>query len=129
MKGDKEKMVIHNIWIIAKKSGMSLFHRGYGSVVIDQHILSGFLSAINTLAETEFDQKGVDSINMGDYKFLYEHYGGLIFSVASDPTEPESAMKNLLVEIREQFFKQFEDIAWLNFIYRGNNKRRNRRPI
>lgn len=68
------------------------------------------------MAETEFKQKGVDSILMGEYKFFYEHYCGIIFAVAADPIESDELLKNLLNRIRESFFMQFEEIPWLNFI-------------
>ena len=109
-------MVIHNIWVFTKKSGTSLYHEKYGSVEVDESLFSGFLSSINTLAETEFDQKGVESIIMGDYKFLYEHFCGIIFTVSADPNDSDVELKKLLVKARKRFFEQFADAPWENYL-------------
>ena len=110
------KLVVHNIWILTKKSGTSLYHKKYGSVEVDESLFSGFLSSINTLAESEFDQKGIDSINMGNYKFLYEHFCGVIFTVAGDPSDSDTELKELLVKARKRFFEQFSEMPWENYL-------------
>lgn len=109
-------MVVHNVWVFTKKSGTSLYHKKYGSVDVDESLFSGFLSSINTLAESEFDQKGVESIKMGDYKFLYEHFCGVLFTVAADPEDPDEELKGLLVEARKQFFEQFALSPWEKYL-------------
>ncbi len=99
---------------------MLLYHSDYAfdnkRTELDDYLFSGFMSAINVMAETEFNQKGVDSILMGDYKFFYEHFCGIIFAVAADPVDSDTLLKNLLKKIREGFFRQFEEVPWLNFI-------------
>ncbi|MHA1380474.1 MAG: hypothetical protein ACTSRG_19080 [Candidatus Helarchaeota archaeon] len=109
-------MVVHNVWVLTKKSGISLYHRKYGSVEVDESLFSGFLSSINTLAESEFNQKGVESINMGDYKFLYEHFCGVIFTVAADTTDEDEELRKLLVEARKRFFEQFATDPWERYL-------------
>ncbi|NHI93776.1 MAG: hypothetical protein EAX96_14915 [Candidatus Lokiarchaeota archaeon] len=109
-------MVIHNIWIFTKKSGISLCAKKYGSVEVDESLFSGFLSSINTLAESEFDQKGVESINMGNYKFMYEGFSGVVFTVAGDPTDSDAELKNFLIDARKEFFEQFSPIPWENHL-------------
>ena len=95
---------------------MLLCHKKYGGVEVDEYLFSGFLSAINTMVESEFDQRGVESIKMYDYNLIYEQYCGIVFTIAADPKESEKELKQLLVEIREEFFTQFEDVPWLEFI-------------
>ncbi|MHA1384667.1 MAG: hypothetical protein ACTSR3_13010 [Candidatus Helarchaeota archaeon] len=110
------KLVVHNIWIFTKKSGTSLYHKKYGSVEVDESLFSGFLSSINTLAESEFDQKGVESIKMGNYKFLYEHFSGVLFTIAADPEDSDEELKAILVKARKKFFEQFAAAPWENYL-------------
>ena len=109
-------MVIHNVWVFTKKSGISLYHKKYGSVEVDESLFSGFLSSINTLAESEFDQKGVESIKMGDYKFIYDHFCGVLFTVAVDPEDSETEIKEMLAKAREKFFFQFAEEPWEKYL-------------
>ncbi|MHA1378280.1 MAG: hypothetical protein ACTSRG_07845 [Candidatus Helarchaeota archaeon] len=109
-------MVVHNIWVFTKKSGISLYHKKYGSVEVDESLFSGFLSSINTLAESEFDQKGVESIKMGDYKFIYDHFCGILFTVAVDPDDPDDEIKELLINARKRFFEQFSEMPWDSYL-------------
>ena len=109
-------MVIHNVWVFTKKSGTSLCHKKYGSVEVDESIFSGFLSSINTLAEAEFDQKGIESIHMGNYKFMYESFADVVFTVAADPTDTDTQLKNCLKNMRKEFFNYFSPEAWAFFL-------------
>jgi len=109
-------MVIHNVWVFTKKSGTSLYHKKYGSVEVDESLFSGFLSSINTLAESEFDQKGVESIKMGDYKFIYEHFSGVLFTVAVDPDDSEDEIREMLINARKRFFFQFSETPWDKYL-------------
>ena len=49
---------------------------------------------------------------MGDYKFIYEDFCGVIFTVAGDPTDSDADLKSILVEARKQFIEQFQEPAW-----------------
>ncbi|NVM01797.1 MAG: hypothetical protein HWN67_05655 [Candidatus Helarchaeota archaeon] len=109
-------MVIYHVWVFTKKSGISLYHKKYGSVEVDESLFSGFLSSINTLAESEFDQKGIESIKMGDYKFLYDHFCGVLFTVAVDPEDSESEIREMLYKARIKFFNQFAEEPWENYL-------------
>ncbi len=109
-------MTIHDIWIFTKSGGLCLYHKGYGNVQVDEYLFSGFLSAINAMAETELNQKGIESINMGDYTFLYEHFCGIVFTVAGDPIESSTALRKFVVNVRKEFINQFQDAAWEHFL-------------
>ena len=109
-------MVIHNVWVFTKKSGISLCSKQYGTVEVDESLFSGFLSSINTLAESEFDQKGVESIVMGNYKFMYEGFAGIVFTAASDITDSDKELKDFLIEIRKQFFDNFSNQPWERYL-------------
>lgn len=68
------------------------------------------------MAESEFDQKGVESIKMGDYKFLYDHFCGVLFTVAVDPEDSDTEIKKMLTEARMKFFTQFAENPWENYL-------------
>ncbi|MHA1785237.1 MAG: hypothetical protein ACTSVE_08565, partial [Candidatus Helarchaeota archaeon] len=109
-------MVIHNVWILTKKGGISLYHKKYGSVEVDESLFSGFLSSINTLAESEFEEKGIESIIMGNYKFLYEDFNGILFTVAGDITDFDSELKEFLISVRKRFFEKFSELPWARYL-------------
>ena len=63
--------MIQNIWIVEKDRGRRLFHKRYGTIDIDPDLFSAFLSGLYGFAEVELGETGIDSISMGDLKWIY----------------------------------------------------------
>ncbi|MFX1466594.1 MAG: hypothetical protein ACFFA5_08995, partial [Promethearchaeota archaeon] len=61
--------MIHNVYIL-KKTGESLIHGYYGSIEVDETLITGFLSAISSFAE-EIGAESVESLVMKNMKFVY----------------------------------------------------------
>ena len=98
--------MIHNVYIL-KKTGESLIHGYYGSIEVDDTLITGFLSAISTFAE-EIGAESVESLVMKNMKFVYAMDKSIpeepiIFAVSVDREEDELKIKDILVSIKEKF--------------------------
>ncbi|MFX1521010.1 MAG: hypothetical protein ACFFCD_13925 [Promethearchaeota archaeon] len=117
-------MTIHNVWIVEKKSGLLLFHEKLGSIETEEDLLSGFLSAIFSFAETEIGASGIESIEMGDYTMVYCVSHGLLFVMAADKKDSWSNLRAQIDLIRDSFLEEFPEIKkdWKHFFsnWRGN---------
>lgn len=97
--------MIHNVYIL-KKTGESLIHGYYGSIEVDEALITGFLSAISTFAE-EIGAESVESLVMKNMKFVYAMDTStpepIIFAVSVDREEEEYKIKDILIKIKEKF--------------------------
>jgi len=53
---------MYSIFIIEKNSGRVVFSKQFGKIVIDENLLSGFLTALYGFASGELDQTGIENI-------------------------------------------------------------------
>ncbi|MFX1518757.1 MAG: hypothetical protein ACFFCD_02385 [Promethearchaeota archaeon] len=98
--------MIHNVYIL-KKTGESLIHGYYGSIEVDEALITGFLSAISSFAE-EIGAESVESLVMKNMKFVYAMDTSIpgdpiIFAVSVDREDDEKIIKDILVKIKEKF--------------------------
>ena len=98
--------MIHNVWILEKKSGILLFQDKLGSIETEGDLLSGFLSAIYSFAEMEISS-GIESMEMGEYNMIYCLSHGLLFVMAADKTDSSSNIKAQIDLIRDSFIDEF----------------------
>ena len=101
--------MIQNIWIIDKESGRNMFHKVYGSTIVDKDLFSGFLTALYSFAESEIKQQGpgLESVRMGGLQWLYGELKGLLFIIAADKDDQIVLLQSQLDIIQNQFKKQF----------------------
>ena len=100
-------MVIHNVWILEKRSGRLLFSDKLGSIETEGDLLSGFLSAIYSFAEMEISAMGIESMEMGNYNMIYCLSHGLLFVLAADKTDSSASLKAQIDLIRDSFVDEF----------------------
>jgi hypothetical protein len=114
--GHHASQLIHNVYIL-KKTGESLLHGYYGSIEVDESLITGFLSAISSFAE-EIGAESVDPI---------------IFAVCIDREEDAKKIEFVLRKIKDKFmaahrtdieaysgdlsvfkvfYKEMDDIVW-----------------
>jgi len=101
--------MIHNVWILEKKSGRLLFSDKLGSIETEGDLLSGFLSAIYSFAEMEISS-GIESMEMGEYNMIYCLSHELLFVMAADKTDSSSSLKAQIDLIRDSFIDEFPDL-------------------
>jgi hypothetical protein len=100
--------MIHNVWILEKRSGRLLFHDKLGSIETEEDLLSGFLSAIYSFAEMEISS-GIESMEMGEYNMIYCLSHGLLFVMAADKTDGSVSLKAQIDLIRDSFVDEFPE--------------------
>ncbi|MHA1861553.1 MAG: hypothetical protein ACTSVM_04595 [Candidatus Ranarchaeia archaeon] len=101
--------MIQNIWIIDKESGRNMFHKVYGSQVVDKDLFSGFLTALYSFAESEIQSQGpgLESVQMGGLQWLYSELKGLLFIIAADKKDDSTLLKSQLELIKDAFKEKF----------------------
>lgn len=99
--------MIQNIWVVEKDRGRRLFHKRYGTIDIDPDLFSAFLTGLYAFAEAELGETGIDSIEMGDLKWIYIYSHDLLFIIAGDKDDSVPQLKAQLNVIKNSFFFEF----------------------
>ncbi|MFX1521324.1 MAG: hypothetical protein ACFFCD_15545 [Promethearchaeota archaeon] len=100
--------MIQNIWIVEKDKGQCLFHKRFGKIDVDPDLFSAFLTGLYGFAETELgEKKGIDSIEMGNLKWVYMYSHDLLFIIAGEKDDPVPHLKAKLNIIKSNFFAEF----------------------
>jgi len=100
--------MIRNVWIVEKAGGRCLFHQSYGSLELDPDLLSSFLTGVNAFSEAELGDTGIESIEMGNMKWVYKNWEGrLLLVAASDKKDDTAALHHQIDVIRTNFLTQF----------------------
>lgn len=98
--------MIHHVYII-KRSGECLFSKSYGAKLLDEGLISGFLSALQSFV-TEVSGEVIKIIRTGNIKFIYGVAKDLIFVLATSEDEDEELAQQKITVLKEEFIKRFE---------------------
>ena len=113
--------MIQNVWILEKETGRPVFHKRFGSIEAQDVLLSGFLSAVYTFAESEISGFGIESMEMGEYIFVYCFSHNLLFVLAADKEDKRSNLKMQVDYIKNSFLQEFPFVVkggrefWMNW--------------
>jgi len=100
--------MIRNVWVVEKAGGRCLFHHSYGSLELDPDLLSSFLTGVNSFSEAELGDTGIESIEMGNMKWVYKTWESrLLLVAAADKSEDTAALHHEIGVIRANFTAQF----------------------
>ncbi|MFX1343029.1 MAG: hypothetical protein ACFFAL_10115, partial [Promethearchaeota archaeon] len=99
--------MIRDVYVL-KRTGEVLVHKAFSKRGVDEAIFSGFYSALSAFAE-ELGHGGIETIQMGDVSFYYEHTEDLLFAIASDKAHNPKDVKIVLTEVKRQFIEKFAD--------------------
>ncbi|GAB4306924.1 MAG: hypothetical protein Kow0069_04040 [Promethearchaeota archaeon] len=97
------------IFIIDKATSTTIFHYSWQDVGVDADLLSGMLSALNSLSEVELRGQGIESIMMGGLSWVYTQHEALnlLAISASDRHTNVEIMRNRLDVVLQMFLKEF----------------------
>ncbi len=97
--------MIHNIFVISK-DGRCLFHRNYGEVVVDEILISGFLSAIHSFGK-EIGQEDIRVLETLDTKMTFLSEENFLVVATIDQLDDVDRIILILESLTEQFSKEF----------------------
>ena len=104
----KDDYMIRDVWVVEKAGGRCLFHNSYGKLELDADLLSSFLTGVNSFSEAELGDTGIESIEMGNMKWVYKNWEGkVLFIAAADKSDETPALHHQIDVIRINFLKQF----------------------
>ncbi len=103
--------MIHNLWILEKETGRPIFHERFGTIEAQEVLLSGFLSAVFSFAESEISGMGIESMEMGEYILVYCFSHGLLFVMAADKEDSVLTLKTQVNYIKHSFLEEFPIIS------------------
>ncbi len=98
-----------NIWIIDAISGLTVFYHNILGMEVDEDLISGLLAALNLLSEREFDQSGIESIDMSGLRWCYAHSKeyNLLFVAAEDKRTNADTLRSRLMIIQSDFIAKY----------------------
>lgn len=108
-------IIMRGFWIL-RTSGQSIYNKSFG-FEIDEHLFSGFLSAMMSFAKSEVGiEQGIESMDMGEIRFVYLQTAfGLIFVIAGDKRYHVNLYNKYLHDLKEFFIDNMEDEVWKFF--------------
>lgn len=94
---------------IITTDGTALLSKKYGSLEVDESLISGFITAINTFA-SQIIQREVDEIVMGDLKFTYSRSPDLnvIYAVCADSETSSEEIKDIFDQVDDKFIEKYK---------------------
>ncbi|MHA1410096.1 MAG: ADP-ribosylation factor-like protein [Candidatus Odinarchaeia archaeon] len=99
--------MIHNVYII-KKSGECLLSKSYGSKMLDEGLISGFLSALQSFV-SEVSGDAIKVIRTGNVKFIYGVGKDLIFVFSTSEDEDDKQIQEKIANLRDEFITKYGD--------------------
>jgi small GTP-binding protein len=99
--------MIHNVYII-KKSGECLLSKSYGSKSLDEGLISGFLSALQSFV-SEVSGDAIKVIRTGNIKFIYGVGQDLIFVFSTSEDEDDKLIQEKITALRDNFIGKYGD--------------------
>ncbi|MHA1131917.1 MAG: hypothetical protein ACTSQI_06540 [Candidatus Helarchaeota archaeon] len=112
-----QNVIIKGFWIL-RTSGQPIYNKNFG-IEIDEHLFSGFLSAMMSFAKSEIGvEKGIESMDMGDIRFVYLTVPyGLIFVIAGDKRYEVTLYNKYLQDLKNFFLGKMEEEVWTFFFH------------
>ena len=101
------------IWILEAESGTKLLFKSFLKTVVDDDIVSGFLTAFHHFTLEEFKQS-LDSLEMAGLRWIYllEQDYNLLFVAADTKNIGTEVLKSRLDIIRRSFVEKFKQV-WI----------------
>ncbi len=100
--------IIRDVWVVEKAGGRCLFHKSYGPIKLDPDLLSSFLTGLNAFSEAELGDTGIESIEMGNMKWVYINWKNkMLLVAAADKHYDTAALNHRLDVIRKHFMEEF----------------------
>ncbi len=97
--------MVHNFYLF-RKSGECVIYRGYGESVMDENLVSGFLSAVFSFG-SKVSGRNIESVFLKDKKFVFLVVNNLIFGAYTDRDE---AIKDKLEIIGDEFIEAYGNL-------------------
>ncbi|MFX1299082.1 MAG: hypothetical protein ACFFD2_30010, partial [Promethearchaeota archaeon] len=102
--------MIRDIWIVEKRGGRCLFNKSYGQLNLDPDLISSFLSGLNAFSEAELGDTGIESIEMGNMKWVYINWKNKLLLVAAADKNADSLVLHHQLDIIRKDFMGFFNI-------------------
>ncbi len=101
-----------NLWILDSFAGVKILYKSKLRLNLDEDLVSGLLSAFNQFTVAEFKDKGIESIEMGGFRWVYlsdpEHK--LLFVAADAKNVSTEEIRAKLNIIKQEFIKEYKEI-------------------
>ena len=108
--------MIREIWLVEKLRGICLLNRSYSSLKTNPDLLSSFLSGLYAFSEVELskhglenesDIKGIESIDMSGFRWVYVDMLGILYIIAADRNDNTNTLRKQAKVIRQNFLHFF----------------------
>ncbi len=100
--------MIHSVYVI-KRTGECLFSRIYDKNGVDEALISGFLSALQSFI-SEISGDYIRTLKTGNVKFVYNLLDDLIFVFCVDLDEDEEKLRTKIDRAQGVFLNEFSSI-------------------
>jgi len=99
--------MLHSFHVIEKISGREVYSKAFKKLSIDSSLISGFLTAMNSFAQCELADQGIENIDMKNIRWVYIDDKDLLFVLGADKDDEPEMLKNQLIVIKDSFIDHF----------------------
>ena len=98
-----------NIWILENSSGLTVYYYSFMKLKINEHLVSGLISALNQFTMAEFNQP-IEAIDMGGFRWCYilDKGHNLLFVASDTKSINTELLKARLEVIRQSFVEKYQ---------------------
>ena len=102
-----------NIWIIQGNTGLTLYYKSFMDLKVNEHLVSGLITALNQFTLVEFKQP-IESIDMGGLRWIYipDRDSGLLFVASDEKKISAEIIRARLNIIKQSFIEEFIPENW-----------------
>lgn len=115
--------MIYSLWVVERYGSRNVFNKSYQEEDIDPDLLSSFLTALHQIAQTLSGKKGIENIDMGGSRWVYDVHDELIFIIAASKNEDARILKKQIHIIRDLFSGEFKEITKKDYFKNWSGRR------
>lgn len=100
--------MIYELYIISS-GGLALYHKPFAASVIDEHLLSGFLTAISDFSKETMGEK-LSKIDVKSEQLVvhFDRTMGITLAALSSQKDNPELIRRILMELAEEFYLKFK---------------------
>jgi hypothetical protein len=102
--------MIYDLYVISSQSGICIYHKGFGTTLINSDLVAGLLSAMfSFMKEVRGDQMKI--MMSGNSKFVFGDSSKLIFVALVDLNQNEGEVSGFLEGVKKLFAERYSEDA------------------
>jgi hypothetical protein len=94
--------MIYDLYVVSKKNGICIYHKGFGTTLVNSDLVAGLLTAMFAFMK-EVRGDDIRIMVSGTSKFVFNESPSLIFAALVDASHDEASTSGFLENVKKAF--------------------------